>query len=299
MAYVERLAKEGGKDIKAKKRRIELHLMPFFGQMSLPAISIADIERYKLVRLAELAVRGGHRVRPKDASKLALTRPGTVNRELAALSHLLHMAVEWGWISHVPVKVRLLQDEARRIDYLTTEECRRLLDAAKADDNQQIYPFILIGLKTAMRRMEILRIRREHVDLAGRTIFIPKAKAGMRMQPITGPLAEFLEGYLAALPKDTPWLFPSPTSAAGHTTDVRKAFRRAVVAAGPDPDRILRHALRHTAITHMVQALVNLPTVKIFSGHKTLAMVERYAHASAAHIQASLDRLEAQYEKKD
>jgi len=70
------------------------------------------------------------------------------------------------------------------------------------------------------------------------------------------------------------------------------------MAAGLDPDRILRHTLRHTAITHMVLALVNLPTVKIFSGHKTLAMVERYAHANTAHVQASLDKLEAQYEKK-
>ncbi len=41
-----------------------------------------------------------------------------------------------------------------------------------------------------------------------------------------------------------------------------------------------------------------MPTVKIFSGHKTLAMVERYAHANTAHVQASLDKLEAQYEKK-
>ena len=221
------------------------------------------------------------------------------NRKAArTVSHLLHKAVEWGWISHAPVKVRLLQDEARRIDYLTAEECQRLLDAAKSDSNPQLHPFILIGLRTAMRRMEILRIRREHVDLAGRTIFIPKAKAGVRKQPITGPLAEFLEGYLAALPAETPWLFPSATSAAGHTTDVRKAFRRAVMAAGLDPDRILRHTLRHTAITHMVLALVNLPTVKIFSGHKTLAMVERYAHANTAHVQASLDKLEAQYEKK-
>jgi hypothetical protein len=42
----------------------------------------------------------------------------------------------------------------------------------------------------------------------------------------------------------------------------------------------------------MVQALVNLPTVKIFSGRKTLAMVERYAPGSTAHVQASLDKLE-------
>jgi len=37
---------------------------------------------------------------------------------------LLHKAVEWGWISHAPVKVRLLQDEARRMDYLTAEAAR-------------------------------------------------------------------------------------------------------------------------------------------------------------------------------
>jgi len=79
--------------------------------------------------------------------------------------------------------------------------------------------------------------------------------------------------------------------------DVRKAFRRAVKAAGLDPDEIVRHTLRHTAITHIVQALVKLPTVRVFSGHKTLAMLERYAHASTPHVQASLDKLEARYKK--
>lgn len=60
-----------------------------------------------------------------------------------------------------------------------------------------------------MRRMEILRIRREHINSQQRTIFIPKAKGGSRLQPITQHLAEFLEGYLAALPQGSEWLFPS------------------------------------------------------------------------------------------
>ena len=60
--------------------------------------------------------------------------------------------------------------------------------------------------------------------------------------------------------------------------DVRKPFRRVVTAAGLDPDRILRHTLRHTAITHLVQAGVDLATVKRISGHKALSMVERYSH---------------------
>jgi hypothetical protein len=93
-AQLHRLAVEGGKDLMAKRRRIEQPLIPFFGKMPLPNIGIADIERYKGLRRQETAIRGGQRVKPKDESKLAKTRPGTVNRELAAQSHLLHKTVE-------------------------------------------------------------------------------------------------------------------------------------------------------------------------------------------------------------
>ena len=68
-----------------------------------------------------------------------------------------------------------------------------------------------------------------------------------------------------------------------------------VTAAGLEPDEVVRHTLRHTAITHLVQAGVDLPTVKRISGHKTLIMVERYAHQNGAHIHAAMDKLEARY----
>ncbi len=57
--------------------------------------------------------------------------------------------------------------------------------------------------------------------------------------------------------------------------DIRKPFCRVVEAAGLDPDQVIRHTMRHTAITHLVQAGVDLPTVKRISGYKMLAMVER------------------------
>ncbi len=43
--------------------------------------------------------------------------------------------------------------------------------------------------------------------------------------------------------------------------------------------------------THLVQAGVDLPTVKRISGHKNLAMVERYCHQNGEHIQAAMDKL--------
>ncbi len=102
----------------------------------------------------------------------------------------------------------------------------------------------------------------------------------------------FLGNGIAALQPGTPWLFPSPAAKSGHTMDIRKPFIRAVIEAGLDPALIVRHTLRHTAITHLVQAGIDLPTVKRISRHKTLAMVECCAYQNGAHIEAAMDRLQ-------
>ena len=201
-------------------------------------------------------------------------------------------AAEWRWIVAVPVRLRRFKETNARIVYLTPDQCAALERAAMADQSPHIYPFIVIGLRTGMRRSEILSIRREHLDVQRGVIFVPKAKAGAREQPITRNLAEFLLRHIDALPAGSEWLFPSVGSASGHVYDIRKAIRRSVARAGMDPDQIVRHTLRHTAITHLVQAGVDLPTVQRISGHKTLAMVARYAHQNGAHVQAAMDKLD-------
>ncbi|MGH8558476.1 MAG: tyrosine-type recombinase/integrase [Methylococcales bacterium] len=102
-------------------------------------------------------------------------------------------------------------------------------------------------------------------------------KAGAREQPITGHLANVLRGYLEAAEPGQEWLFPAASNT-GHAISIKKPFVRVVRAAGLDPKEIVRHTLRHTAITHLVQAGVDLPTVQRISGHKTLQMVVRYSH---------------------
>jgi integrase len=186
----------------------------------------------------------------------------------------------------------------RRIVYLTVEQIDRLLEAATHSSNYELYPFIRIGLDTSMGAMEILSVRRENIDLGRRMIYITNAKAGPREQPMTQDLATYLREYMAILPEDTPWLFPSLSSKpskVGHTVDINRVFRIAVETAGLDPAVVVRHTLRHTAITHLVQAGVDLPAVKRISGHKTLLMVERYSHQDGTRIQAAMDKLSARY----
>lgn len=272
--YIAKLKEEGGKGIVRKERQFTLHLNAFFGSTPLGKVSSFDIARYQKARRA------------------AGASGATINRELAVVSHLFSKAVQWGWIAHRPAKIERFKEDKGRIVYLTPDQCKRVIDAARGDISPHIYPFTVIALSTSMRMSEILCMEREHVDVDRKRIFIPSAKAGARDQPITSELAAFLKDHLEALPKGTKWLFPSIASKSGRLATIRKAHRRVIKAAGLDPDVIVRHTFRHTAITHLVQAGVDLPTVQKVSGHKTLAMVARYAHANGAHIDAAMDKLE-------
>jgi integrase len=275
--YLEKQKTEGAKNLKSKNYQINLHLIPFFNETPLNKISSFDVERYKKFRLEKKVTHG------------------TINRELAALSHLFTKALEWQWLNKRPDVIKRFKEVQSRITYLTVEQIERLIDSAKQDNHPQIYLFIAIGLETAMRRMEILSIRLEHIDLEKKLIHIPHAKAGARQQPITKHLAEILMAQIQMTETSQPWLFPAENSSTGHTMNIEKAFRRVVTNAGMNPKEVVRHTLRHTAITHLVQAGIDLPTVKRISGHKTLQMVERYSHQNGAHIQAAMDKLEQRY----
>jgi integrase len=288
--YLEKLGESGGKDLKMKTARLKHHLIPFFGDTPLSRITAFDIDRYKKRRTEE---RNEAKPDGKTNGRIphGACKPGTINRELATLSHLFSMARDWGWIEHSP-KIKRFPEGQGRITYLTAEQVARLVECAKKDNSPFVYPFILIGVETSMRMREILSIRKEHIDTARRVIFIPKAKAGAREQPITQTLADFLSSHVQALPPGSPWLFSSPGAKGGHTTSIVKAFRRVVEAAGLDPHTVVRHTLRHTAITHLVQAGVDLPTVQRISGHKTLSMVARYSHQNGEHIQEAMNKLQ-------
>ncbi len=275
--YLIKQEEEGGKNLHSKRYQLRMHLVPFFNDKILTKISSHDVECYKKLR------------------KEQNVKPTTINRELATLSHLFTKALEWEWLEKKPANIKRFKEDQSKITYLTTEQVNKVLAVAKQDPNPQIYLFMAIGLETAMRRMEILSIRLEHIDLERLIILIPHAKAGGRQQPITNHLAKILAGYIQNANPEQEWLFDSKTSKKGHTNSIEKPFRRVIVAAGLDPKQIVRHTLRHTAITHLVQAGVDLPTVKRISGHKTLQMVERYSHQNGAHIQSAMDKLQERY----
>jgi integrase len=271
-AYIKRLEESGGRNLAIKRRQLRMYLTPYFGTMRLDAVTGFTIEKYKKRRCDHGAA------------------PGTVNRELSTLSHLLNRAVEWKWLDRLPARPKKFAESAGRIVALTDDECDRLMTAAIASGTPDLWLFIAFGLNTAMRHSEILAVRWEQLDRAKLRLYVPQAKAGQRQQPLTSELAEILVKEREMREDRVGWIFPSPhsDSKTGHRARMDRPFREAVKAADLDPGLVTPHVMRHTAITKLVQAGVDLPTIQKISGHKTLAMVLRYAHVHGQHVDRAI-----------
>lgn len=275
--YIERLRASAGKNVDRKERQLELHLTPHFNATRLDKIS-------------DFAVKGYRKAR-RDAK----AADATINRELATLSHLLRSAARWGWIKRddVPTIDKAREGQGRIVS-LNAAQCQALMNAAIADQDSDLWIFVAIGLGTGMRHSEICSIRWEHFDFARRRIFVPLAKAGSRDQPIPADLAAKLAAERKQRPDAEEWVFPSKVRKAKsrHRVCFAASFRRAAIAAGLDAKAVTPHVMRHTAVTRLVRAGADIPTIMKISGHKTVAMVLRYTHVDAAHIDAAAAALD-------
>lgn len=280
--YLQRLeetlsdGQKGYRDLPNKRRNVVKYLSPYFGKHRADKITSFLVKHYQRKRL-------------DDGAKLA-----SVNRELATLSHMMNAMVEWKWIKDAErPKIEKDEEPRKKIVVLSEKNAEALFKGAVADQDATTWLFVAIGLNTAMRHSEILRIKWSDIDLERRRIDIPEAKAGQRIQPITAALADSLRIEQARRPKDDVWLFPATRDDAKtpYRRDMDRQFQRAVIRAKLDPTKVTPHVMRHTGITRLVMAGIDLPTIQRISGHKTLAMVMRYVHLTDDHIDRSIEAI--------
>lgn len=141
--------------------------------------------------------------------------PSTVCRRVAMISHMYTIArKKWGF-DWIPNPVELVQlpavDDARdrrlfdhiRLRGISEDECpRNELDwIINATRSQQLPTILWLAVETAMRRSEITRIERQHIDLTRDTIYIPITKnREPRIVPLS-PWAKYvLRLYLHPIP---------------------------------------------------------------------------------------------------
>jgi integrase len=207
----------------------------------------------------------------------------TINRELAVVRNVYSMAVKWwGQADQNPVKdVKLAREDNGRTRHLSDDEERRLLAECKS----HLYPLVLTGIHTALRRSELLSLKWGNVNLEHRLVTVEAgySKNGeARSVPMSLRLTETLEAIKISDPNAAVFL----NSDRKPYRNVTTAFNSAVKRAGIQDFTF--HDLRHTFASRLVMAGVDLTTVKELMGHKTISMTLRYSHLSPEHRRAAV-----------
>lgn len=210
--------------------------------------------------------------------------PATVVRYMAALSHAFTIAVnEWQWIEDSPMnKVKKPVESKGRVRCLDDDELERFLTACKDSPNKHLYLCALLALSTGMRQGELMGLQWRDVNLDDGFLILHETKNGERRRvALAGLGLELLRNHAKAKPDNALLLFPSERKPE-QPIDLRKAFNNALKQA--EITDFHWHDLRHCTASYLAMNGASLAEIAEVLGHKTLAMVKRYAHLSDSHI---------------
>lgn len=224
-----------------------------------------------------------NRERSNQKTKKQVLSSATINRYWVAMQTALNMAVkEWEWLAQNPMaNIAKLKEPEGRKRFLSDKEREALLEACSKSSNPYLYTIVILALSTGARRSEIMNLKWSQVDFQRNTIYLLETKNKESRALFLHN--EALESLKTLRPKDFQegdlvfQSFKKP----GKPYEIKKTWEAALKQAKIDDFRF--HDLRHSAASYLAMNGATLAEIAEVLGHKTLAMVKRYAHLSDSH----------------
>ena len=212
--------------------------------------------------------------------RLKLVSGSSVKKELSLIGRIINFAIrECGYhfpngnpinlISHPKVN----KPRKRRLE---NGELSKLTEFA--DDFMS--PIINILIETGMRRGELCKIRNNDIDCTSQTLILRDTKnATDRKIPLTNKairsLKKLIEGNSKCISSNTPIIFY-------HQDSLTHKFIK--ICKSADIQNLRLHDLRHEATSRFFEKGLNQIEVASITGHKDLAMLQRYTHLKAEDL---------------
>jgi integrase len=151
-----------------------------------------------------------------------------------------------------------------------------------------LYALVILAMYTGLRRGNLLKLRRQNIDVEQRTITVERTKNGLPLVlPLVGEAYEVVQRLCEPLGKDD-HLFPHASEAMPMWSYV-KAFDYAMKRAKIEDASF--HTLRHCVGSYLVQAGVPLYVVSRILNHKSIVMSQRYSHLQTDQLRDALEVL--------
>jgi len=174
---------------------------------------------------------------------------------------------------------------------LSKEEISKILSTEKNPKHRLL---LMLIYSSGLRVSEVVSLKREHIDLSRKVIYIRLGKGRKDRSTLLSEKAiRFIEEYCDFYNIEK-WLFPGQP--ADHHLSIRSAqniFEKAVRRAGIIK-KITIHSLRHTFATHLLENGTDIRYIQTLLGHTTLRTTERYTHVarrSVLNIKSPLDSI--------
>jgi integrase len=248
----------GKRSLDTVRRRLRLHLTPFFGNRRLADMTTSHVRAFIAAR--------------QEANASA----GEINRELAALKRAFNLAIQAAKILYKPY-IPMLREQNVRTGFFEPGQYQAV-HARLPEAIQSVLTFAYI---TGWRiQSEVLPLEWRNVDFDGGTVRLDAGttKNGEgRVFPMTTGLREVLQerrneaDRLKREGKIVPCVFHRSGE---KIRSFRTAWDNACKGAGC-PGRI-PHDLRRTAVRNLVRAGIPERVAMTMTGHKTRSVFERY-----------------------
>jgi integrase len=261
-------------EVKAKRsydrdKRSLKNLLPFFGDRLLRDITPSLVEAYRRKRLAEYSGR----------TPQYLTKPATINRELACFKTIFNKAIKEGRAGRNPTQgVKQLKENNERDRILSPEEFTRLLAACP----EYLKSIVKLAYYTGMRKSEILNLTWGKVDLKKGFIRLRPEDTKTQEKRMV-PLNEELAQMFKAMPRGLPGVKVF-TRGGEPIKSIREVFdaacKRALI------EDFTFHDFRHAAINNWRLQGHDYFRIMAATGHKTMNVFKRYNTVSEEELRA-------------
>lgn len=249
------------------------------GNKPILLITSNDIERFKSERI-------------KQVNKT------TANIDLRTLKASFNLAVQWKLINENPCKeIKQFKIEEKEILSFTDEEIKLLINSIK---NVRIKRIIKFALHTGCRISEIVNLEWKDLDYKEKVLVIRNkegfyTKSGKnRKIPLTNNILEIITELKEVKDKvvriENDYLFVKENGNNYDRTNLSMEFKSCIRKIGLS-EKYNFHCLRHTFLTKLIKAGININYVKELAGHSSINTTMNYIHIVSEDLREAINKI--------
>lgn len=270
------------------KGRIERHIKPLLGRMTVGSVTREDVEEFM-----HSVADGRTAARIKTAKKRGLANvrggKGTATRTVGLLGAIFSYSVRRRMRTNNPVHGVIRFADGRRDKRLTKDNYKAPGSGLMKARDLKVWPPAVHATEflavSGWRSGEVIGLRWPQIDLARRTATLGDTKTGWSLRPLSRAACRILR----RCSKAGEFVFPA-TRGTGTMTGFRASWLK-IAGLGGVPSNVTPHILRHSFASLAGDLGYSELTIAALLGHKGHSTTSRHIHAADTVLLAAADRI--------